>query len=463
MSRIRTISLVTHGLTVLVLVGALGSACAQTNHKAVAADSLKIIDNPGGGQIVYGTLPNESSFGGGMAAMLRNVHGHFGDRPQVGKFFQTRGSESVAAFFTLTARNQGGKPIAGLVIVSMPQGSKPAGAVLYDDASRFTKTQAAMMQTLNQAWHTATTRTDAVATGSTPAAATHAPAPALHVATAGDRSASIGLPTGWQLANVSGGQLTATGPNGEMIYLGLMYQQIHDPRNMQNQRPPMPGAKGQALVYPYGGDLFAAFVSVSNQVRQNRQLHPGVFTLISSQKLAPTQYEQQLVQVIYEVDLQDGKGVRKASARIGEMATRGMPTWAMTVSGSNAPKAVADAQAPTLLAIIHSYNQDAGVISGAAAAVIGKIHAEAKAAQIRADAQSAANDAHNKAFNAHMDDIDRQSKIFQNYQLDRSQVQDNDLNTRGTASNTTAEALVRADPNRYQILSTQDYLKGVDY
>jgi hypothetical protein len=62
-----------------------------------------------------------------------------------------------------------------------------------------------------------------------------------------------------------------------------------------------------------------------------------------------------------------------------------------------------------------------------------------------------------------MDDIDRYSKSFQNYQLDRSQIQDNDLNTRGIASNGLAEALVKADPNRFQYVQTQDFLKGVDY
>jgi hypothetical protein len=62
-----------------------------------------------------------------------------------------------------------------------------------------------------------------------------------------------------------------------------------------------------------------------------------------------------------------------------------------------------------------------------------------------------------------MDDIDRYSKSFQNYQLDRSQIQDNDFNARGTASNGLAEALVKADPNRFQYVQTKDFLKGVDY
>ena len=464
MNPVRTRAWATQASTILVLLGALTPACGRSSAQARSDDALKIIDNPGGGQVVYGTLPGEASFGGGMATMLRNVHGHFGERPQVGKFFQARGSDSVAAFFTLTAKNQGGQPIAGLVIVSMPQGSKPAAAVLYDEAARFPRTQPALLQKLNEAWHTAASQTAAAPAGQ----AAYVPArqtasQPLRMATAGDRSATIGLPAGWQLTGVSGGQLSAVGPNGEMVYLGILHQQIHDPRSRPNQGVPTLGGRGRPLVCPLGGDLFSAFVSVSNQVRQNRQLPPGTFRLTRSQDLPRTQFEQQVIQAIYEVDLHDGKGPRKGSARIGTMTTRGLPTWAMTVSGSNAPNAVAEAEAPTILAVIRSYSQDANVIAGETRAVIDRIHADARAAQIRADAQSAANDAHNRAFDAHMDDLSRHSKSFQNYQLDRSQVQDNDLHARGTLSNPTAEALVKADPNRYKILTTQDYLKGIDY
>jgi hypothetical protein len=285
------------------------------------------------------------------------------------------------------------------------------------------------------------------------------------MATGGDRSASIGLPAGWQITSVSGGQLTAEGPNGERVFLGIIYQQIHDPRSMQNQRLPNSGSMGRnaPLVCAYGGDLFSAFVNVNNQVRQNNQLPAGTYKLISSQKLPASQFEQQVVQAILEVDLHDGKGLRSGSVRIGAMAPRGAPTWAMTVSGSNVPKTVGDAEASTVMAIVHSYSQDARVIAGETKAVIDNIHAIGAAAAKQAAASQAAGDARNAAFHAHMDDIDRYSKSFQNYQLDRSQIQDNTLNTRGTASNGLADALVKADPDRFHYVQTQDFLKGVDY
>ncbi|MGA3328162.1 MAG: hypothetical protein ABSF45_27235 [Terriglobia bacterium] len=42
-------------------------------------------------------------------------------------------------------------------------------------------------------------------------------------------------------------------------------------------------------------------------------------------------------------------------------------------------------------------------------------------------------------------------------------IQDTEHNARGTISNDYADALVKANPNRFQYVPTQDYLKGIDY
>ena len=49
---------------------------------AQAQTGLKTIDNPGGGQIVYGPLAGQTSLPQAMGAMLRQIHTHFGDRPK---------------------------------------------------------------------------------------------------------------------------------------------------------------------------------------------------------------------------------------------------------------------------------------------------------------------------------------------------------------------------------------------
>jgi hypothetical protein len=471
----------------LILIGSTGRLRAD--------DVLKTIDNPGGGQIVYGPLTGVSSLENGMVFVLRTVHSHFDDRPRVGRFFQARDSHSVATFFTVTARSQGGGAIAGLAIVSMAEGSgSAAGAVLYDDAARFPRSEPSMMKTLNAAWHLASALPAPAppgagsgasvpgGAGASPGAAASSAAPArptgpqhLRMATGGDRSASVGLPEGWKLTGVAGGQLTAEGPNGEMVGLGILYQGIRNP----GVRPPSFGgmARNAPLVAPFGGELFSDFTSVTNQVRRTRHLPPGTFKLTRSENLPGNQQEQRVVQLIFEVDLHDGKGLRKGSARVGAMHVRGLDTWAMTVSSSNVPGALAQTEDATLKAIIRSYSQDGKVIARETSEVIGRINASARAAQIRANAQSAANDAHNsafdahmkdldansRAFDAHMDGLDRSSKSFQNYQLDREVIQDNDRNERGTVGNGYGDALVKTNPDRFQYVKQEDFIKGVDY
>jgi hypothetical protein len=441
-----------------------------------ASDALHTINNPDGGQVVYGTLRGQSSISSAMVFMLRQVHGHFGERPRIGKFFQSRGSNSTAVFFNVTGRNQGNKSLAGVVIVSMPPGGTSTAAVLYDDAARFSTAEPAMMKALNAAWHAASigrvSESRGSGSGGHPSREA-APLP-LRNATAGDRSASIGLAPGWRLTGVSGGALTAEGPNGEQIGIGIMFQGIRDPRYMQSQGY---GANGQRpLACPYGGDVFEAYICVINQVRQNRGMPQVSFRLTSSQSLQANQQEQ-VIQALFEMDLHDGKGPRKASARIGELHFANMPSWALTLSGSNAPEPVFDSVNPTIMAMVHSYSQDARVINRENAAVINNIHAisaastaQAHAADQRREASSAAFNNHMQAidqnsgnFNSHMDDIDRSSKAFQDYTLDRSVVRDNDYSERGTVSNSYADSLVRANPDRFQIIQNQNLIRGLDY
>jgi hypothetical protein len=459
-----------------------------TTAPAWADDVVKTLDSPGGGEIVYGPLEGVASLSGAMVDVLRTVHEHFDDRPRVGKFLQARDGHSVATFFSVTDKSQGGRAFAGLAIVSLAEGSSSAaGAVLYDDAARFAQTEPAMMKTLGDTWHlsspppplpAAAPAAGANPIGPSPGAAQERQARPAHlqVATGGDRSASVTLPEGWRLTGVAGGQLTAEGPKGEMVGLGIMLQGI---RNPGGPRMPMfgPPGGGAPLVAPFGGDLFASFDSLTNQVRRNKRLPAASYQLTKSEPLPATQYEQRVVQALFEVDLHDGKGRRKGSARIGAMHVRGVPTWALTISSSNAPVAVADAEKATLLAIVRSYRQDPQVIAQETRQVIGRINASAHAARIRANAQSAANDAHNRAFDAHMadldsrnrafdahmDNLDRSSKSFQNYLLDRDVVQDNDRNERGTVGNGYGDALVKSNPDRFQYVQQKDFIKGVDY
>ena len=70
---------------------------------------------------------------------------------------------------------------------------------------------------------------------------------------------------------------------------------------------------------------------------------------------------------------------------------------------------------------------------------------------------------HQQAYNNQQESQDKRSQAFSNYLLDQTVVQDNQRNERGTVYNQYADSLVKADPNRFQYVNTQDFLKGIDY
>ncbi len=72
-----------------------------------------------------------------MVAVLRSIHQNHGDRPQVGKLFQVRGTESVAAFFSVNKSGHGGGRVAGMIIVAKATTDHVEAAVVTDDAGVF--------------------------------------------------------------------------------------------------------------------------------------------------------------------------------------------------------------------------------------------------------------------------------------------------------------------------------------
>ena len=123
----------------------------------------------------------------------------------------------------------------------------------------------------------------------------------------------------------------------------------------------------------------------------------------------------------------------------------------------------ADREMPTLEAMCRSWKENAAVIGQETQTAVNNIHEIGKRAQIQRDASNAAWETHQQGYYAQQDSQDRSNQAFSNYQLDLSVVQDNQRNERGTVYNSYADALVKADPNRYQYVPTQDFLKGIDY
>lgn len=444
----------TCALLVLSLHAGAGAGAQQP---ADSQGGFKTVDNPGGGQYIYGALNGRGTMSQAVVYMLRQVHGHFGDRPEVGKFFESKDGSEIATFFAVNDQKHGNKAMQGLLIIALAADGTASTAVLYDDRTRFGTTEPLMLKSLSAVWQPlnasqanlnsnlnpnpplapaqAQPRPQSPAAPSTSAPSTSANAasvPPLTPTSGGDHSAAIGLPAGWKVTNVNLGALTAEGPKGERVFMGLVYQGV-----------------------PAGPDLFASFVNASNRARLSNGLKAATYSQVT-QSTIPVQ--GRAIQALFTVDLNDGFGPRKGSVRVDAWGPN-----AFSVSGSNLPLGIADSEGATMLAVIHSYTQNERMMAQMRQGEIDRVHADAARANAQNAAINARREASNAAFDAHMDNLDRASKIQQNYMLDRSVVTDNENGERGTVSNNYADSLVRANPNRYQVVPNQNLIKGQDY
>ena len=122
---------------VLTLSLACISAC-KAGRRAITPQTT--INPAGGGQIVYGAVAGAATQAAAMAKLLHSVQAQCGEKPQIGRVFQFRGTNSVGVFFSVTSHAQGTRRLAGLVIASAVGPDQVEAALLTDDAARFGKT-----------------------------------------------------------------------------------------------------------------------------------------------------------------------------------------------------------------------------------------------------------------------------------------------------------------------------------
>jgi cell division protein FtsB len=144
---------------------------------------------------------------------------------------------------------------------------------------------------------------------------------------------------------------------------------------------------------------------------------------------------------------------------------------------SNIPAKYGTAMDPTLVAVVESYSQDAAVIGREGAADLSRIHQQGLANQAQTDAinqrrENSANayEAHrqqlnqnNAADDSHNAEIDWQSKINQDYILDRSVIRDSPETFHALAGNDLADALVRSNPTTLEYVPNQELIRGRDF
>jgi len=102
------------------------------------------------------------------------------------------------------------------------------------------------------------------------------------------------------------------------------------------------------------------------------------------------------------------------------------------------------------------------------AQIVGSINQIGANATARMNATQAANDAQHAQWNAGQDNNARNNQGFHNYILDQTVVEDRNMYGNGTIGhgtlwNTTADALVRANPDRFQYVDRPNFWEGTDF
>jgi hypothetical protein len=418
---------------------------------AGARDALKVIDNPGGGQVVYGPV-DQNTPQAAMATVLHYVHTHFDDTPVVGNVFQSRDGQNFGAFFTVTAKSQGNKKIAGLVMVSLAGAAKPAAAVLYDESSRFAKTEPILLHALIDAWRSAST--PASSSGASDLGAV----PPLTPTRFPDGSGAVNLPTGWRIVFASHGAAKIVGPGGESVLLSNTVGPIYDANNSQvRARLRYANANNRPILCP-NGDALQTYLCLLQQGGAK-----PTFQLKNSRPLPAQGRVVQAVLIDADLDLHDGRGAISCELGLSVTAVSPLGERTLGINGTCAPRASAAQAQRTLKAIYDSYSINGQVVAREYAGDERRSREAGANARIQANNAHAAEDAQSASFQAHMDNIDRFSKSFQNYQLDQTELQDNNERARGAVPNSLADALIKSNPDRFQMVPTQDFLKGADF
>ena len=474
----------------LLVIGALVTS-AQTPQQT--------IDMPQGGRIVYGAVDGADTQGAAMTSVLRFLHQNCGEKPQIGRVFRMRGTNSVGVFFTVVNHPAGNVQVAGLIIAARTGSNRAEAALVSDAAQRFGSTINPMLTKLFSVWHPGgaatadalSSRSSAPASG--PASAGH-PAAVLpmHKVALQDNTASASLPDGWQLVPRSsgGGTIVMVGPHQEGVALNasMLAQDPTNPgfrRSVQMGYRPMPGT----AVFPYNGDLVKAFPDLYLWLARSFHWNPTNLT-VDHAEMIPTPESERCVQGRGHVN-NFGSGMMELNAILCPQAPepRG-GSYLIFAFFSLIPNAFADQERATAAAVMASFQWNQQLVQQRTDAMMAPVLAQMQRnwddmegalvrgneriadgiRQTGANASARTNelqrehDIQNQGFEQHENDISRNGQGFSNYLLDQTVIREvQDPNTHATVWNRAAEFWQKAYPDRIEEVPTSQYIKGEDF
>jgi hypothetical protein len=428
-----------------------------------ANDGLKTIENPGGGHIVLGVLPGQLTPQAAMGQVLHRVSVLSGDRPQLSRVLQSPDGSIVAVLFTVTAKNQDNKPMAGLAIVSAPKTGNTEAALLTDYADRFPSTITSMFQRLKQELG-ATLSSSSASPSSAPSKGSAAPpatagaappkpsAPAqpLTPVPFPDGSGRIGLPSGWSMVRAHQGDVLAKGPRGEVLRFGMPVSVLdpNDPRTrtlMPNPRGPAPA---NFILIPFGTDPSVTLKSVSAQLAQKNRKQPPT-TNIASVDNVPTSGPGKSYFYFGEIDMHDGQGPVYFVEQLFFSQPMALGGWQITVFQINIPKPIFAEEIATLARIFPSYGTNDAVI-------LGEIKADM-------DLTQKITDNFMRWSNNLADSTERSTAGMSDYLRNETVVKSTETGGHARTSDDFADYLIKNYPNRFEAVPLSQYIKGIDY
>ncbi|MGA9060325.1 MAG: hypothetical protein WB341_01540 [Terracidiphilus sp.] len=434
---------------------------------AATAPSFTVLPATQGEIIEYGGVAGANSLAAAIGSILSQIHQACGEKPNVGQVFSVKGTNSAAVFFTVIDHAQANRQLAGLAIAVQTGLNQFAAGVVSDSADRFAQTANPMMQQLFSAWNTGAAPGMAGGSAGSGANAPVAAGP-MHVVAAPDNSASVSVPAGWTVDPSSfDGGLLLHGANGELFGLGLSKEGV-DPTNAFQQK--------------YASAHMTQAIDISNAVfyayRGNpaKEFAPLMQAWLKSIKLPSTQLQVQNVQAMpssQTVNCASASGQLNPNAAgaaifdadICAQNPNQYGYYTVTVSIFLIPPALGSQDQALEKAIILTYKPNQQVMQQ-------EYQQAAKMTQQQdqkdlAIAQWDVNRIHQQGaaaeqqMNETEDQESRMDQGFDNYLLDQSVVTNGAGHT--TMWNSEANALVTANPNKYQIVDTPNYWKGVDY
>jgi len=236
------------------------------------------------------------------------------------------------------------------------------------------------------------------------------------------------------------------------------------------------------ILYPYHPDLGKAYPELLQAWRRALNLPPAKLQV---DKIEPLPGAGNCILVTGHID-PDGQGMRRL---IDDMCQSPQAQWGaytITRTFNIMTDAQSEKEQGTVMAMFRSVKVNQQVMNQQMQQKLAqkqqsdqqwrawgqqqsdRIRAQGEAAQKSFADRQAANEAQHAGYWAQQDSNARNAQGFSNYLLDQTVVQNNNVNGTGmvgraTAWNSTADALVKADPNRFQYVDTPNYLKGIDY